>query len=92
MSSSESTTLKVPKFDGKNFNFCKSKIENCLMFMELNDFLSTKAEGENIKKDMKALAFIKESLSDSLFRQYNQTSTKELWDKLKPDFETVTSE
>ena len=59
------------------------------MFMELDGHLTVKAEGDAVKKDKKALAFIKDALSDALFRRYNQTNSKELWDKLKEDFETV---
>ena len=90
MNSSESSAVKIKKFDGKDFNLWKSKVENSLMYLDLDGYLTVKGEGEDkVKKDKKALAFIKDSLSDTLFRRYNETSAKELWDKLKVDFATV---
>ena len=81
--------LKVKKFDGTEYSFWKAKTTNALMFMELDNYLEVKAEATDpasMKKDKKALAFIKDSLSDSLFRTYNQSNTKDLWNKIKEDY------
>ena len=89
---SETQMIKIKKFDGKDFNFWKSKVMNSLRFLDLDDSLTTKPETTDeaaTKKDKKALAFVKDSLSDSMFRRYDQNSTKELWDKLKEDYETI---
>ena len=88
-----SESLKIKKFDGKDqFSLWKSKVKNSLMFLELDNFLLAKPETdkqEDIRKDKKALAFIKECLCDNLFRVYNQESSNEIWAKLLEDFETI---
>ena len=91
-SSSEFQQIKIKKFDGTDFNFWKGKVTNGLMFLGLDGFIAAKPEPTNadqVMKDKKALAFIKEALSDSLFRKYNETTTKDLWDKLKTDYEVI---
>ena len=63
-----------------------------LMFLGLDGFLTSKAEAskaDEVIKDKKALAFVKDSLSDNLFRKYDQTSTKDVWTQLKADFEKI---
>ena len=88
----DSHSIRIKKFDGHDFSFWKGKILNGLMFLGLDGFLSVKpdaTEAAEVAKDKKALAFIKDSLTDNLFRKYNQTSTKDLWDKLAVDFGKV---
>ena len=88
----ESHRIKFKKFDGKEFNLWKSKVENGLMFLGIDSYLTVKAETTEAAKvlsEKKALAFLKESLSDNLFRKYNQATPKELWDQLKTDYATI---
>jgi hypothetical protein len=90
--SSELNGIKIKKFDGKDFNFWKSKVMNSLMFLGLDNWLGVKPEASKateIAADKKALAFVKDSLSDNLFRRYNQTCSKDLWDKIKEDCEKL---
>ena len=83
------------KFDGqKDFTFWKAKVSNHLMFIGLdhcltNDIVKKETDDCPIDtiKHKKALAFVLESLSDELFRQYiHHTSSKELWKELCNNF------
>ncbi len=93
MNASENHQLKVKKFDGKEFGFWKSKVTNHLMFLGLDGNLTVKPDNTvaaAVTADKKALAFVKECLSDKLYCRYDkEPTTKELWDKLKTDFETM---
>ena len=92
MDSRSEHQLKFKKFDGKDFSLWKAKVENGLMFLGIDGSLTVKNESTEVAKtliDKKALSFVKDALSDNLFRKYAQTTTKELWDKLKEDYETV---
>lgn len=89
MNSENTINLKLRKFDGQDFGLWKIKVKNALMFLDLDSYLLAKGEenDENKRKDKKALSFVMDCLSDNLFRKYDQATTKDLWDKLKSDFE-----
>ena len=88
----ESHNIKIKKFNGNEFGLLIEKVVNGRMFLDLDGFLSTKAEAskaDEVIKDKKALAFEKDSLSYNLFRKYDQTSTKDLWPQLKAEYEKI---
>ena len=60
------------------------------MYLGLDNFLTTNCNYNQVSKEKKALAFVRKALSENLFRKYiDLTNTKDLWDKLKTDFERV---
>ena len=85
------------KFDGfRDFAFWKSKVRNHLRFLGLevhiesepvNNSTTNKPEPADWAKNNQANAFIRECLCDSLYQRYDLKSAKELWDKLKADYE-----
>ena len=93
--------IGIKKFDGKDFNLWKSKVENQLMFLNLEQHLKVKLEKESTgthsgsidpekaKQNKKALAFVKGALSDKLFKRYNQNECHELWNKILKDFQEL---
>ncbi len=71
--------VKIKKFDGKDFSLWKAKIENDLMFLGIDSSLTVKNESTKaaaVPVDKKALYFVKEALSDNLFRKYTQTTAR----------------
>jgi hypothetical protein len=92
MSESTEHKIRIKKFDGKDFSLWKAKVENGLMFLGLDKYLTVKAETNDaagLLSDKKALSFVKDALSDNLFRKYKEQSTKEIWEKLKKDYEII---
>ncbi len=89
---STENSIKIKKFEGKDFNFWKGKVLNSLMFLGLDNYLTVKPDTSKpaeVAADKKTIAFIKDSLSDNLFRRYNETTAKDLWEKIKADFEKL---
>ena len=67
---------------------------NGLRYLGLEDWLETKAETgkspDQVAPEKKALSFVMDALSDTLFRKYiGQATLKELWAELKKDYETT---
>ena len=84
--------IKFRKFDGKEYGLWKAKVENGLMFLGLDSYLTVKADTTtaNVLAEKKALSFVKDALSDNLFRKYTaEANPKDLWDKLKADYNVI---
>ena len=65
---------------------------NSLMILGLDNWLKVKPEDSKatwIAADKKLLAFVKDSFSDNLLWRYIQTCSKDLWDKIKGDYEKL---
>ena len=65
---------------------------NSLMFLGLYNWLGEKPEASKateVAADKKALAFVKDSVSDNLFRRYNQTCPRDLRGKIKGVYEKL---
>jgi len=78
MNTSENHQLKVKKFDGKEFGFWKSKVINHLIYLGLDGNLTVKPDSTvvaAVTADKKALAFVKECLSDKLYCRYDKEPT-----------------
>ena len=89
----EEHKIRFKKFDGRDYSFWKARVVNGLMFLGLDSYLTVKAETSDAAKvvlDNKALSFVKDSLSDNLFRKYmTETNTKDLWSKIQADYNVV---
>ena len=79
--------------NGSGFSLWKAKVVNGLMYLGSDQFLTAKADTTKpaeVTSQKKALAFVKDAFSDSLFRKYAALDNpKDLWDKLILDYEKV---
>lgn len=87
----------IPVFDGNKYEFWSIKMKTLFKSQELWEFVEDGNDDkdkdeqnlkENKKKDAKALFFLQQAVSDSLFsRIASATSSKEAWQTLKTEFQ-----
>ena len=87
----------IPVFDGDKYQFWSIKMKTLFKSQDLWDLIEDGYDEkekdeqklkENKKKDAKALFFLQQSVSDSLFsRIASANSSKEAWQALKTEFQ-----
>ena len=94
---SASTQTLIPIFDGQKYEIWAIKMRTLLQSQDLWDFVEDGFDEkeadkqklkESKKKDARALCFLQQSLSESLFsRIASATTSKEAWQTLKTEFQ-----
>ena len=83
----------IVKFDGKDFTMWKQKVQNLLSYHNLDSWSKAKSDStkkEEVAAEKKALAVVKNTLADNLFRKYcDYTNLVDLWKALEDEYEAM---